>query len=61
MRVEGRVEAKAAGVVEEDLSTEGQKTAEEKLKARLKAKFGDSSKGKEEGESPAKRSKISWP
>ena len=57
----GRVEFKAMEVKEEDLSTEGQKTAEEKLKARLKAKFGDSSNGKEDGESSAKRSKISWP
>ena len=57
----GRVESKATVIKEKDLSTEGQKTAEEKLKARLKAKYGDSSNGKEDGESSAKRSKISWP
>ena len=37
-----------------------QKSAEEKLKERLKAKFGDTH-AREEGESSSKRPKITWP
>jgi len=37
-----------------------QKSAEEKLKERLKAKFGETH-AREEGESSSKRPKITWP
>ena len=41
-------------------NAEQQKSAEEKLRERLKAKFGDTCT-RAEGESSSKRSKISWP
>ena len=41
-------------------NSEQQKSAEEKLKDRLKAKFGDTH-AREEGESCSKRPKITWP
>ena len=42
-----------------DLSMDEQKSAEEKLKERLKAKFSD--RGGDQDVSEAKRAKISWP
>ena len=42
-----------------DLSLDDQKSAEEKLKERLKAKFSD--RGGDQQDSEAKRAKISWP
>ena len=45
-----------------DMGVEEQKSAEERLKERLKAKFGGQQKdGADNGESPSKRPKISWP
>ena len=44
------------------MGVEEQKSAEERLKERLKAKFGGQQKdGADHGESPSKRPKISWP
>ena len=42
-------------------NTDDQKTAEEKLKERLKAKFGGGAHAREYGEPASKRAKISWP
>ena len=42
-------------------NTDEQKTAEEKLKERLKAKFGGGVHAREEGQPASKRAKISWP
>ena len=52
-------EADAVGILIEG-NSEQQKSAEEKLKERLKAKFGDTH-AREEGESSSKRPKITWP
>jgi len=49
----------AVGILIEG-NSEQQKSAEEKLKERLKAKFGDTH-AREEGESSSKRPKITWP
>ena len=51
----GLLEPSSDGAIK-DLSMDEQKSAEEKLKERLKAKFSDRG-----GDSEAKRAKISWP
>jgi len=60
-RRRGGCEAESGRGVLIEGNTDEQKTAEEKLKERLKAKFGGGAHAREEGEPVSKRAKISWP
>ena len=60
-RRRGGCEAEPDRAVLIEGNTDEQKTAEEKLKERLKAKFGGGGHAREQGQPASKRAKISWP